>query len=165
MSIHYNNRPSDGWIKVFRHYSGNGLFFSSANNWAEAKRSNRTTPLADKFSILDTLSGIQGPITFKIVYPTLALTNIWIQSNNPVTDTVASGGVIGYIPISIQASTQGWGGLEYSSVPGGPTFLDGTVLSGNWYYAVGSASSFGTATQFPGPNGSADLVELWVKIR
>lgn len=166
MSIYYNPYPIDGWVKVFRHYSGNGAYFSSANSWAEAKNTNQTNPNADKFSILDRLESIRkdrgGVLTLKLVYPSLSLTNIWSQTSNPVLSTVGSSGVTGYQPISIQATSNGWGGLEYD---GASTFLDGTVNSGNWYYAVGSATSWGGTNTFPGPSAATNLVELWVKIR
>lgn len=165
MAVHYNNRPLDGWVKVFRHYSGNGAYFSSANSWAEAKNTNQTNPTADKFSILDRLENIRvstnGTLTLKIVYSTLNLTNIWSQTSNPVLSTVGSAGVTGYQPISIQTTSNGWGGLEYD---GSSTFLDGTVNSGNWYYAIAPTSSWGGTNMFPGPSAATNLVELWVNI-
>ena len=156
--------PEDGWIKVFRHYSGNASFFSSANSWAEAKLSNPTDPNAEKFSILERIDNMKldNEYVFKLHYPVSGQTQIWAQQSNPVTDTVASGGVIGYRPISIETTVNSWGGLEYS---GGSTFLDGTVNSGNWYYAIAPAVSWGTATTFPGSSAAVDEVELWVKIR
>lgn len=166
MATHYNPRPEDGWVKVFRHYSGNGAYFSSANSWAEAKNTNPSNPNADKFSILDRLEPIRisngGILTLKIVYPTLSLTNIWYQTSNPVLSTVGSSGVTGYQAISIQTTANGWGGLEYD---GTSTFLDGTVNSGNWYYAVGAATAWGGTNTFPGPSAATNLVELWAKIR
>ena len=164
MGINYNNRPEDGWIKVFRHYSGNGLYFSSANSWEEAKLSNPTNPTAEKFSILSKIDNMKigSEYIFKIYYPENGITQIWAQQSNPVTDTVASGGVIGYRAISIDTTVNSWGGLEYS---GASTFLDGTVNSGNWYYAIASAVSWGTATTFPGHSVAVNEVELWVKIR
>ena len=158
--------PEDGWIKVFRHYSGNLAFFSSANSWEEAKLSNPTNPNAEKFSILERINNMKigGEYIFKLYYPENGITNIWAQQNNPVTDD-GLGGVTGYRAISIDSTLNGWGGLERYDAQG-QTFLDGTLDPiSNWYYTVGSSSSFGTETQFPGHNGSVSEVELWVKIR
>lgn len=165
MGISYGTKtPDDGWIKVFRHYSGNAVFFSSANDWAEAKLSNPTNPNAEKFSILDRIDNMKigNEYIFKLYYPENGITQIWAQQNNPVRDTVTNGGVIGYRPISIDSTAQGWGGLERSATA---TFLDGTVNTTNWYYAIASASSWGTATTFPGHTVAVSEVELYVKIR
>lgn len=154
------------WLKVFRHYSGTGEFFSAANDWANAKRSNVDNPQANKYSILDTVQNyyINSRFTFKLVYPTLKLTNIWSQTNNPVEGD-GSGGVTGYTAISIDTSASGWGGLERYDAQS-DTFLDGTLSPQiNWFYAIGSASSYGGSTTFPSHNGSTNLVELWVKYR
>jgi hypothetical protein len=152
------------WVKVFRHYSGRAQFFSSDNDWAEAKRVNPLNPQADKYSILDTVKNyrIDDKYTFKLVYPTLGVTNIWSQTNNPVTDP-GTGGVSSYSAISIDRSENGWGGLERYDTQTA-TFLDGTLTPvSNWYYAIGVKDPWNGATTFPGPNEAVDLVELWIK--
>lgn len=163
-TIYGKKTPDDGWIKVFRHYSGNGAFFSSLNNWAEAKLSNPTNPNAEKFSILDRIDNMKigNEYIFKLYYPENGITQIWAQQSNPVRDTVSNGGVIGYRAISIDVITRYWAGLEYEGVN---TFLDGSTNHSNWYYAIGAKSSFGTATQFPGHDPAVSEVELYVKIR
>lgn len=168
MATVYSNRARfDGdWVMVFRHYSGNGAFFSSANDWAEAKRSNPSDWTADKYSILDQVSkfNFQNKYTFKLYYPNESITNIWSQTNNPVEGD-GSGGVTGYATISIDTAVSGWGGLERYDAQSA-TFLDGTIVpQSNWYYAVGSASSFGGSTTFPSHNAATNLVELWVKYK
>jgi hypothetical protein len=157
---------TDGdYLKVFRQYSGNGDFFSDANGWAEAKSTNVGNPDANKYSILDQVENyrIGEKYTFKLVYPTLGITNIWSQTNNPVTDD-GSGGVTGYSAISIGASSNGWGGLERYDTQTS-AFLDGTLNPiGNWYYAIGSKAWSG-ATTFPGPSSPVNEVELWIKYK
>ena len=146
-------------------YSGSGDFFSSANDWAEAKNTNEGNPQANKYSILNTLEKYRrgGKYTLKINYPTLGITNIWSQTNNPVTDN-GSGGVTGYTAISIDTTANGWGGLERYDAQNS-TFLDGTLSpQSNWYYAIGS-KSWSSATTFPGPSSPVNEVELWVKFR
>jgi hypothetical protein len=165
MAGYISNRAEfDGdWVKVFRHYSAEGDFFSSTDSWKEARFTNPSTPRANKYSILDHLYKFQigGKYTFKLDYPTNGITNIWSQTNNPVTDN--NGGVTGYTAISIEEDSNGWGGLERRDV--GSTFLDGTLNpEANWWYAVGS-KVYGTPSnnQFPGPGSVTQFVELWVK--
>jgi len=161
-----SNVEVDGdYVKIFRQYSGSGDFFSSANDWEEAKNTKEGNPQANKYSILNTLWKYKrgGKFTLKINYPALGTTNIWSQTNNPVTDN-GSGGVTGYTAISIDTTANGWGGLERYDAQTS-TFLDGTLSpQGNWYYAIGSQSWSGPTT-FPGPSSPVNEVELWVKFR
>jgi hypothetical protein len=178
-SRYQNQDPTleiDGeWLKVFRHYSGDGDFFSSANDWAEAKSTNTDNPQANKYSILDTLYRyeLDDKFTFKIVYPSQSLensnysnvTNIWSQTNNPVREN-GSGGVTGYTAIDIGSTSSGWGGLERYDAQSA-TFLDGTLIpQGNWWWAIGSKNSYdGGNPNFPGPGQTTRLVELWIKYK
>ena len=161
-----NPIETDGdYLKVFRQDSSNGAFFSSANSWAEARRTNDDNPQADKYSILNTVENykLNGKYTFKLTYPKLGLHNIWSQRNNPVNDP-GTGGVDSYIGIDIQMTSNGWGGLERYD-PQNSTFLDGTLVpQGNWYYAIGS-KSWSSSTTFPGYNAPVDEVELWIKYK
>ena len=165
--IRESNWEIDGdYLKIFRHYSGTGEFFSDNNSWAEAKRSNPRNPQANKYSILDRVSNflIGNTYTFKLNYPQLGITNIWSQTNNPVTGN-GSGGVTDYTAISIGTSSNGWGGLERYDVQTS-TFLDGTLSpQSNWYYAIGVKNSWGGSTTFPGPSSAVNEVELWVKYK
>jgi hypothetical protein len=178
-SRYQNQDPTleiDGdWLKVFRHYSGDNDFFSSSNDWAEAKSTNTDNPQANKYSILDTLYRyeLDGKFTFKIVYPSQSLensnysnvTNIWSQTNNPVRDD-GSGGVTGYTAIDIDSNSSGWGGLERYDAQSS-TFLDGTLSpQSNWWWAVGSRNTYDSGNpNFPGPGQTTRLVELWVKYK
>ena len=162
-----SNVEVDGdYVKIFRQYSGDGDFFSSNDGWSEAQNSNEGNPSANKYSILDTLEKYKrdGKFTLKINYPTLNITNIWSQTNNPVTDN-GSGGVTGYTAISIDTTSNGWGGLERRDSQNS-TFLDGTIspAPSNWYYAIGS-KSWQSGTTFPGPSSAVNEVELWVKFK
>lgn len=172
MATVYNNRAQfDGdWVKVFRHRSTDNDFFVDTNSWAEARFTNPDNPMANKYSILEYLYKFQrqGKFTFKVVYPNYGsgVTNIWSQTNNPVTDD-GLGGVTGYTAISIDTTAQGWGGLERRDSQTA-TFLDGTIdpYPANWWWAIGSTNAFDTSNpNFPGPGGTVELVELWVKHR
>jgi len=161
---YYNGYPVefDGqWMKVLRHYSGTGEFWSSANNWEQAKWNNPDNPQANKYSILDYVKNFKfnGKYTFKLVYPQYKdRTNIWSQAQNPLDITEV---IDGLTKIKTGWSGNYWGGLTRSSYSG--TFLDGSNPHGNWYFAVGSAVSWSGSTTFPGPGAAVNTVELWVK--
>lgn len=150
------------WVKLFRHNSSTGEFFSNTRDWAEARETNIDNPNANKYSILykwgDYLRN--GKYTLKLNYPNdNNLTNIWSQTNNPTVPGEYL--VTDYTAINIESSSNGWGGLEnYTSQSS--TYLDGTVNHGNWFYAVGAMNSYGNSTSFPSHNGSTSLVELWI---
>lgn len=153
------------WVKIFRHRSSDNAFFSSDNDWAEAKQTNTGFPNADKYSIL--LDGWahfyrNSKYTLKLDYPDLSITQIWSQTNNPVLED-GSGGVTGYTAISIDTTSKGWSGLERYDAQSA-TFLDGTLVpQGNWWYAVGSKNNYDSGNpNFPGPARVAELVELWI---
>lgn len=161
----YNGYPVefDGqWMKVFRHYSGGGEFWSNVNNWEEAKWSNPENPSAAKYSILDYVKNFEfnGKYTFKLVYPQHpGRNNIWSQNQNPLDIMEVVDGVT-----KIETGWNGnyWNGLTRSNQTG-TTFLDGSVPHSNWYFAVGSGSSWNGSTNFPGPGLAVNTVELWVK--
>lgn len=160
-----SNTETDGdWLKVFSHDSSQGDFFSSANDWAEARHTNDDNPDANKYSILDTVQNfnLNNRYTFKIVYPNTNVINIWSQTNNPVNDP--NGGVDGYIPIAISSTSQGWGGLEQYT-PQNSTFLDGTLNPrSNWWWAIGCKNTYqSSVNNFPGPGYTTTKVELWIK--
>lgn len=161
----YNGYPVefDGqWMKVFSHYSGGGQYWSSANDWAEAKWSNPENPSADKYSILAYVKNFKfdNKYTFKLVYPQYPdLGNTWSQAQNPLDIMEVVDNVV-----KIETGWDGnyWNGLTRSNQTG-TTFLDGSNPHSNWYFAVGSASSWSGATNFPGPGVAVNRVELWVK--
>lgn len=161
---YYNGYPVefDGqWMKVLRHYSGTGEYWSSANNWDQARWNNPDNPQANKYSILDYVKNFKfnGKYTFKIVYPQYPdRTNIWSQAQNPLDITEVKDNFVG---IKTGWPHNYWGGLTRSSYSG--TFLDGSNPHGNWYFAVGSGVSWSGATNFPGPGAPVNTVELWVK--
>ena len=160
----YNGYPVefDGqWMKVFSHYSGTGEYWSSANNWEQAKWNNPDNPSANKYSILDYVKNFEfnGTYTFKLVYPQyMDRNNIWSQDSNPLDITEVKDN---FVTIETGWGSNYWGGLTRSSYSG--TFLDGSNPHGNWYFAVGSTVSWSGSTNFPGPGTAVNKVELWVK--
>lgn len=161
-----SNYVDGDWFLIFRQDSSSGDFFSSNNDWAEAKQTNIHTPSATKYSNLYLLEKFRryDKLTMMLKWPNLnaSTNNIWSQTNNPVTDD-GSGGVTDYTAIDIDYTSNIWGGLERYNAQSS-TFIDGSVNHPNWYYAIGS-KSWGSATTFPGPSSAVNLVELWVKFK
>jgi len=155
-----------GWTRIFRHNISAGYFASAA----EALSSNPADPTNAKYSILNKLENFrtQGRFYFRISWPGYAEKNIWYQVSNPTQDTAVSG----YYPKSIQLTGNFWGGLELGNGSFGPTnnnnsLIDGSVNSGNWWYAIGSFVAYGTPPGIPSTStlssGGVPEVNLWVK--
>lgn len=155
------------WARIFYHNNHSGtVLFSNDNDWAEAKETNINNPTtSDKYSILSKLEYFRQNTNcyfeFKLKYPTLAPNeqNIWKQKSNPTFETVKN-----YKPINISWTSQGWGGLERSSLfENTDTFIDGTVNHFNWYYAIGAKNLWqGGIPAWDVP--VMDVVELWIRI-
>ena len=151
------------WTLVFRQTAP---FFQDRYAW---ELHNEDDPSNDNYSILEQLEdfrGDDGKFHLKLVWPNpandgtyLNLNQEWKQSSNPVNAT--GYGVDGYEAIDINYTSNSWGGLEYNSF-NSSSLLDGTVNTGNWFYAVGSSGDWGGG--IPGPAGPAvSQVELYVK--
>ena len=156
------------WARIFYHNNHSGtVLFSNDNDWAEAKETNINNPTtSDKYSILSKLEYFRQNTNcyfeFKLKYPSLAPNeqNIWKQKSNPTFEAVKN-----YKPINISWTSQGWRGLERSSLFGNTdgTFIDGTVNHPNWFYAIGAKNSWqGGIPAWDVP--VMDDVELWIRI-
>ncbi len=119
-----------GWTRLFRHNIADGYFADDT----EAAQSNTTDPSHNKYSILYLMDHFESMnrYTFKAIWPTLSTQNIWSQQSNPIYRSK----IMGYRGISIEASSNYWGGLEFSNISS--SFMDGSVDHSNWYYAIGS---------------------------
>lgn len=129
-----------------RQTANSGAWLRTSGQWSL----NADDTDAAQYSALDTLElhrDADGAFTFKLEWPgTSYAPQIWKQTNNPVTS--ASNTVQGYEEIDVPHTGCYWGGLERS----GSALLDGSVAHGNWWFAVGSYSSFGGG--IPGPCNS-----------
>jgi hypothetical protein len=154
-----------GWTLVFGHNISAGYFTDAA----QAASSNEDAPLSPKYSILGKLEALRrnGMFTFRINWPGYANRNLWIQTTNPTADV----DVAGYQAVDVQSTTNFWAGLEQSAGTHGPpsnsAFIDGSIASSNWYYAIGSyVVWFGglpAADDVAGGSTGVPAVQLWVR--
>lgn len=153
-----------GWTLVFNHNVVDGYFA----NAAEALSTNVDKPNSNRYSILSSLESMrsrQGNFTFKLNWPGHAQRNIWQQRTNPAVDQALSG----YVPLSIQASTDNWGGLERNCTVGcGNSLIDGNIGNVDFWYSLGTYVAYigggVTANQvIAGGNLGVNHVELWTR--
>ena len=147
-----------GWTRVFRHNLAGGYF----SGVTTALSSNTTDPNNDKYSILDLLENLRSlnRFTFRIYWPEDNKRNIWSQFNNPTKDTPNQG----YVPISLDASSNFWHGLEknknsFGKVSGtSPSLIDGSVGHSNWWYSIGAYQAHSGAIPGSGDLPSSSVV-------
>lgn len=146
-----------GWTLVFNHNISGGFWLSDT----QANEFNVGSPglTTAKYSILSRLDDIKSDSAyeFRIYYPTSNLRNHWKQDFDPRSGPGTSP-VAGYVPISIQMTQNGWGGLERS---GGSTYLDGSVGFGNWFYSIGSVFAWNGG--LPANGTSVSAVQLFIR--
>jgi len=146
-----------GWELFFRQTVPTYLTKEEWRLW------NDGAPDSDNYSILNTIDDnmrrLDGKFEFKIIWPLRPGDNynIWKQESNPMA--AVSGGVDGYEAVDVNFTSQLWGGLEYNTTS--TSLLDGSVNHNNWYYAIGSTTSWNGG--IPGANDAEQLTELYVK--
>ena len=158
------------WARIFYHNNKQGtVFFTSL---AECKN----IQTEDKYSRLGLLDSgdtykINGKYEFLLEYPIDApgQYNRWRQTNAPQNEYIArataGGQVTGYEAVHIDWTANYWGGLERfqeNASAFSTTWLDGSCGHGNWFYAIGAATSHGRG--IPSYSSTADVVELWIRI-
>ena len=134
--------PGHGFVKVFSHDTGGGLFSSQE----EALNKNPDNPDAELFSILDKLEDYQdheGIFHFKLCYPEITGVdgghcNEWTQTSNPMIHQ----NVLGFEAISLAFPQDGnnhpWGGLGRSFAK--YSVLDDTPSDDPWWTAIGATA-------------------------
>lgn len=120
---------------------------------------NPENPNAENYSILSNLESYRAPntmFTFKLHYPCNNVSNIWMQNNNPATET---SGVCCYKPLVIESEKLGWAGLRFN---GRTALMDGTVYCRQSYYSVGAFFDFNGGVPGFLPLNGVQRVELYV---
>jgi len=151
-----------GWTLVFNHNIIDGYFKEGST---EVLNCNSDNPTSRKYSILEHLELFRDDdkFVFRINWPGYNKRNIWSQTTNPATSVNLSG----YIPISIQSTSNYWKGLERNNMVSdtGPTFIDGSINHSNWYYSIGSHVVWngGIPASTQVASGGVAHVQLWVK--
>ena len=137
----------------------------------EALWKNPSDPNAKLFSILFVLDDfkIDGMFHMRIVYPELGGSNEWIQTSNPVRDSI----IEGYQPLSLDYRTDGnsepWGGLGNCRGSNATAICD-TPTSGNYSMCVGCQVWWVNSSNIPGPRSNVSddsgvtQVELYIRI-
>ena len=149
-----------GWTKVFNHNIVDGYFADST----EAISKNISNPSANLYSILNQLDEFKANnrYIFRINWPGYVQRNIWMQSSNPLI----SQPVAGYVPLSIDTSTEGWGGIERDCTVGcSNTFMDGTIGTSNYFYAIGQYGVWtgGLPASYEVSMVGVQQVQLWTR--
>jgi len=158
-----------GWTLIYNHNLAAGGYWTDLT---EPQIYNASNPEADRYSILSYLEkfrSIKGFFTFKINWPGYSPRNIWQQRTNPTADV----NVGGYVGLSIQSSSNSWGGLElgngtHNALPNGnKAYLDGSVNHGNYYFAIGTVGPWGTPAGIPSATDittdGVNQTQLWVR--
>ena len=150
------DRNGGGWTRILVHKTSGGRF---AND-QDALEKNTENVQAELYSILKFVEDFRraGKFEFWLHYPELDQPdagNHWTQTSNPTSSPIA-----GYQGISVDHSTQRWGGLEKSR---SHTLINGSVGHANWFYAIGAKRYWPRRGTIPGPSGGVTEVFLYVR--
>jgi hypothetical protein len=149
-----------GWTKIFNHNIVDGYFANSTDVLSK----NVANPNANLYSILNQLDEFKANnrYIFRINWPGYVQRNIWMQSSSPLI----SQPVAGYVPLSIDTSSQGWGGIERDCGVGcANTFMDGTIGTTNYFYAIGQYAVWtgGIPASYEVSMSGVQQVQLWTR--
>ena len=147
-----------GWTRVFHHDVAGGYWADDA----DALERSVEDPLALRYSILSRLEALRssdGSLDLRIDWPDSGVPgrNIWRQTSNPTIDAIA-----GYVPVDIDYTANGWGGLE-RNIANAASFIDGSVGIDYWFYAIGSTVAWSEPPGIPAHAVPAARVSLWVR--
>merc|ERR1711962_360568 len=154
-------KPESLFTKIFSHDTSFGLFSRS-----NVLLKNSGDPSAKLFSVLGSLSHMQGPFHLKLCYPELPSPNCneWSQTSNPVTES----DITGFIPISIPFTKnslgKNFGGLGVNAKPWRGAFIDDAPNSFAWWAAIGAYKYHGGPDTIPGPAATiVKKVDLYIE--
>lgn len=166
---------SDGscWARIFYHNNKEGTVFFSNENIAECKNIQTQDKYSRLYLLDDNTYKRNGAFELMLCYPNFTNEyNRWKQTKTPCDTYIWEGEgstVPGYEGINTSWSSNRWGGLEknkYDPSQSTNTYLDGSVGSNNWFYAVGAFRVY-KDVGIPGPDDTKIIsgpVELWIRI-
>ena len=134
--------PGHGFVKVFSHDTGGGLFSSQE----EALNKNPDNPDAELFSILDQLEDYrdhEGILHFKLCYPEITGVggghcNEWTQTSNPLYYSTIQGFQAIALAFPHDGNKKPWQGLGRSFAK--YSVLDDTPSDDTWWTAIGATA-------------------------
>jgi hypothetical protein len=159
-----------GWTLVFNHDILSAGVFSSESEVLNVNESNPSLSTT-KYSILNRIDTFKrsNKYEFRMKWKNYSATQIWRQTSNPTTSAIS-----GYEAISIDSTSNYWGGLERGAATNNNSSLvDGSVNHTNWYYAVGSFVNWNPgnicngniplSTEVAGNSCGVPNVNLWIR--
>lgn len=171
----YSDMPmkvlSDGsvWTRVYYHDSraGSVLWAKDANQATNIQEANRYSRLG---IINDNFKDGSGKYEFMLCYPTNLgeAYNRWKQTKRPQDEKISSttgGTTTGYEAVHIDWTDSYWGGLELNGTDDWPTYIDGSVGHGNWFYAIAPTVEYNGG--MPGVNNNGIIfrqAEIWMRL-
>lgn len=157
------------WILVFYHSAENNQYFND-----DEIMGFRGT---DKFSIFGLLSyshRIRGKFEFLLEYSSTEY-HWWRQTKNPWDEPfkkctqartdISSCPVDGFECLDCRLNVCWWGGLGRTDPNEASAFsyLDGSIGTSAWYFAIGSRKRWTPTTDIPGPSKNVKQVSLWMR--
>ena len=139
------------WLKIFYHNVRNGVYFESDD---EVLRVNKQ----QKFSIIGLITPefkINGYYEFLLEYPEVVGHNNWKQKIFPRDANETIGQDVGYKceeseGCSCSWTGRYWKGLSRSSLPSF-TYIDGSFITINSWFAIGVKTEYNNEAVIPGP--------------
>ena len=141
-SVSSYSGPGHGFVKVFSHDTGGGLFSSQE----EALNKNPDNPDAELFSILDQLEDYrdhEGILHFELCYPEITGVggghcNEWTQTSNPLYYSTIQGFQAIALAFPHDGNKKPWQGLGRSFAK--YSVLDDTPSDDTWWTAIGATA-------------------------
>ena len=150
-----------GWTLLMNQKIDTGGFFTDITQASFNDVTNSDSSLYSILSMIEGFRSIQGNFTFKINWSGTSQRNIWRQRTNPFIDQPVSG----YVPISIDQTSNFWGGLERNCPTGScnHNVMEGSVNHVDRWYSIGTVIPWNGAIPATTPIGGVNQAQLWVR--
>ena len=143
------------WVQIFYHNNKSGTVLFSSDK-KEFMRCNTGDKISNLY-LLELFRGKDGKFEFLLEYESESSSyNRWKQTSNFTNESIS-----GYEAVQCSWTQNSWGGLELNT-HNTQTWVDGSVNTGTWFYAIGARNSFSGG--IPKWNGAeTGWVKLWVR--